>query len=60
MAQQDTTWIEQMAANNNIIIVINNTLFKTDATKIPLPRQRSGGIVIAANISGWLLCNGGE
>jgi hypothetical protein len=32
MAQHGTTWIEQVVANNNNIIVINDTLFKTDAT----------------------------
>ena len=37
MAHHGTDWIEQVVANNNNIIVINNTLFKTEASKIPLP-----------------------
>ena len=37
MAQHGTTWIEQVVANNNNIIFINDTLFKTDTTKISLP-----------------------
>jgi hypothetical protein len=32
MAQHGTTWIEQVVAKNNNIIVINDTLVKTDAT----------------------------
>ena len=74
MAQQGTTWIEQVAANNKIIIVtiiiqsnfllwhlsFQDRCHRNSPATSSTSRHKSGGFVIVANISGWLLCNGGD